>query len=281
MRRPDGRSQSCGGVVGEQVLVGDDVGLGEPVGDLEAAAELAHVGDHLVGARVALVRAEDGHAAGVQGVGERLGVGDDRRPCTRWPNASSSAAAAASAATRLTWWVAASAGNTASSSGLVSVGSFQTITPDCGPRERLARAAGETSAPSRSGSWNWPPAIRPSWCAPSKNTLPPHSCDDRLDLGDRQREQGHRRAERDELRARVARALARTRRGRPRARAGRTGRRRCSGRGCPPARRGGWSCGRRPAAGSSSPCRPARSARRRRPCCRSCSPPAGARRSCS
>ena len=52
--------------------------VGEPVGDLEAAAELAHVGDHLVGAGVALVGAEDGHAAGVQGVGERLGVGDDR-----------------------------------------------------------------------------------------------------------------------------------------------------------------------------------------------------------
>ena len=32
-----------------------------------------------------------------------------------------------------------------------------------------------TAAPSRSGSWNWPPAISPSWWAPSKKTLPPHS----------------------------------------------------------------------------------------------------------
>src|SRR4051794_3961425 len=53
-------------VVREQVLVGDDVGRGEAVGDLQAAAELAHVGDHLVGAGEALVRAEDRHAAGVQ-----------------------------------------------------------------------------------------------------------------------------------------------------------------------------------------------------------------------
>ena len=53
------------------------------------------------------------------------------------PKASSSAAAAASAATRLTWWVAASAGKTASSSGGVSSGSFQTITPDCGPENVL------------------------------------------------------------------------------------------------------------------------------------------------
>src|SRR3954453_17870100 len=40
--------------VGQQVLVGDDVGPGEPVRDLEAAAEGANVGDHLMGAGIAL-----------------------------------------------------------------------------------------------------------------------------------------------------------------------------------------------------------------------------------
>ena len=171
------------------------------------------------------------------------------------PNSSSSAAAAASAATRLTWWVAASAGKTASSSGGVSSKSFHTITPDCGPENVLPALPVSTAAPSASGSWNWPPAIRPSWCAPSKKTFPPHSCAIVRDLADREREQGHARAERDQLRAgllgrdlegfEVDLELDRCR----------TGRRRCSGRGCRPGRRGGCSSGRRPAAGSSSPCR--------------------------
>ena len=77
MRRPLGRSQSCGRVVRQQVLVGDHVGRGEAMRDVEAAAELAHVGDHLVRGGEALVGAEDGDAASVQRERERLGVGDD------------------------------------------------------------------------------------------------------------------------------------------------------------------------------------------------------------
>ncbi len=114
------------------------------------------------------------------------------------PNASSSAVAAASAATRLTWCVAASAGKTASSSGRVRSGSSHTITPDCGPENVLPALPVITAAPSRSGSWNWPPAISPSWWAPSKKTLPPHSLAMSAISRDWEGEEGHAGAEGDQ-----------------------------------------------------------------------------------
>jgi hypothetical protein len=38
----------------QQVFVGDDIGLGQPLRDCQPAAEAAHIGDHLLGSRVAL-----------------------------------------------------------------------------------------------------------------------------------------------------------------------------------------------------------------------------------
>ena len=197
------------------------------------------------------------------------------------PNASSSAVAAASAATRLTWCVAASAGKTASSSGFVSSGSFQAITPRLRAGERLAGAAGEhvralaragpgtgrrrsaraggrrrrrpgrptrerSSAISRTGSGN------SVMLAPSATSFGRASRAATANAGEVDLELARVERHVDDVQpADPGRAVV-----------------------------AGWSCARRPAAGSSSPCRRARSARRRRPCCRSCSRPAGARRSC-
>ena len=41
------------------------------------------------------------------------------------------------------------------------------MTPRCGPGKVLCVLAVTQVAPSRQGSWNWPPRIRPSTWAPS------------------------------------------------------------------------------------------------------------------
>jgi hypothetical protein len=49
-------------VSGDQVLVGDDISPRQLLRHLQPTTELAHISDHLVGGRVALVRAQDGNA---------------------------------------------------------------------------------------------------------------------------------------------------------------------------------------------------------------------------
>ena len=240
IRRPLGRSQSSGWSLGSRFLLVMMFASREPVGDLEAAAERAHVGDHLVGARVALVRAEDGDAAGLERVRERLRVGDDGGHVLLAEREQLGGRGGERGDA-----VDLVGGGERGEDGVEQLrrqrrGRSRPSRPTAGRRTSCRRCRSCTAAPSASGSWNWPPAISPSWCAPSKKTLPPHSSAIVGDLAHRQREEGHARAERDQLRAgacvpstregvEVDLELVRRR----------TGRRRCSGRGCRPGRRGG------------------------------------------
>ena len=180
--------------------------------------KLAHVGDHLVRARVALVGAEDRHAAGVQRV--RRAPGRWRRPPAMYSRAEREQ-------------LGRGGGERGDAVDLVRGGErgedgvqqrrgerrgrSRPSRPTAGRENVLPALPVITAAPSASGSWNWPPAIRPSWCAPSKKTLPPHSRAIAAISFTGQREEGHARAERDQLRAVLRGRRARRRRGRPRA----------------------------------------------------------------
>ena len=281
MRRPLGRSQSSGASSGSRFLLVMRLASARRWATSRPPPKLAHVGDHLVRAGVALVGAEHRHAAGVQRVRERLGVGDDRRHVLLAEREQLGGGGGERGDA-----VDLVGGGERGEDGVEQRRRELRVVPDHHARlragERLAGAAGHHRG------------------ALAQRVL-------ELAAGDQAELVG---AVEEDLAAPLARRSRRSRapaagrgscwrRGRSAsaARAAavarervevdlelvarRTGRRRCSGRGCRPGRRGGWSCGRRPAAGSSSPCRRARSARRRRPCCRSCSRRAGARRSCS
>src|SRR5881628_1986107 len=165
-----------GRVPRKEVLVRDDVRLLQVPGDLRAAAEGRDIeGDRVALGETVLLR-EGLDAAFVECLGEGLRVPDDLRGVVpaelqefreRDPRA----------AIAWRWWFDTTPGKTARCSRLMNFSSSESDSrmPCCGPGSVLWVEPVRTSAPSCSGSWNCPPAIRPITCAPSYQTRHPAS----------------------------------------------------------------------------------------------------------
>ncbi len=99
-----------------------------------------------------------------------------RRAYSR-PNSRCSARLTASAAIAWRWWLLVTPGKAPLSSFLRSSASSVCARriPCCGPGSVLCVEAERTVQPSWSGSWNWPPAMRPRTCAASYHPRAPIS----------------------------------------------------------------------------------------------------------